>query len=796
MKNLKRALSLVLSAAMLVSMMVMGSGAADVTAEHNQEAIAMMQAAEIMIGDDKGNFNPDAKITRNEMAVVMSNMLGLDTDDFAGASNFTDVPAWAAPYVDACFANGIVSGASATQYNGSAVVTTREAALMMLKALGYFQYAGDFENDWALATIRQAAKISLLDGIDAGATAALTRNDVAQLALNALESKVVYATKSGSTTSITTDDVKIEVSGQATYNNEADTNAYNYAPDSDNVAGDLYLIEKLFKADFVKTDARTALGQPATKWTDTTKKLADQKIITVAKDAKYVVVVDAAQADTRALYKKYIDEDLKADDVINAASVTYAKDGVVGAETAYAIGDYVEIFTNSKGKITDVIVLDYQIGEITKINEKGLTNAEKEDGTTAKVSIKSGANTYVIKDNEFTGFDYEKGDYVLYVRDAVNNKIIASQLAETVEGKVASTKGNKATINGEKYIYAGATVGENGTFYLGLANEVLYADTVAASEDYLYVYSMKVDTTGRNADGVVTTVATAYTVDAEGVKASYDVALEVKDGVIYFKDTTVVIPTTGWTGVMAYSVNSDDQLVYETAKDAIAGGALTFNKGAANGATSATEFVFVNQTASAVKVKLATGYKNVNIAQTGYTVTNADGKVLLVFANGVNGSITSDANLAVVTDATPSVSENADEDATYTYAVVTEGVESELTFKAPQAFTKGQVIAYEFDGDWAVIDTDVTAATLTKKAVQNANEDYIKVTGDAKQYNLTGEEEIYTSQMEYKDGVVSAATLDKVTVYEGAEIDKLDEVIYTVTNDGDIDVLFVYEIVY
>ena len=136
MKNLKRALSLVLSTAMLAGMMMVGTGAAfdDVTAEHNEEAIAVVSAAGIMGANEE--FNPDANITRNEMAVVMVNMLGLDTKDYAGASNFTDVPAWAADYVDACYANGIVSGVSATQYNGSANVTLGEAALMMMKALG------------------------------------------------------------------------------------------------------------------------------------------------------------------------------------------------------------------------------------------------------------------------------------------------------------------------------------------------------------------------------------------------------------------------------------------------------------------------------------------------------------------------------------------------------------------------------------------------------------------------------------------------------------------------------------
>ena len=68
MRNLKRALSLGLTAAMIsAGLMVMGSSAAsyaDVTSEDNQEAIEVLQAVGIMVGDEKGNFNPDQQVTR------------------------------------------------------------------------------------------------------------------------------------------------------------------------------------------------------------------------------------------------------------------------------------------------------------------------------------------------------------------------------------------------------------------------------------------------------------------------------------------------------------------------------------------------------------------------------------------------------------------------------------------------------------------------------------------------------------------------------------------------------------
>ena len=184
MRNLKRVLSLGMTAAMITGLMVVGTSAAsyaDVSTEDNVEAISVLEEVGIMVGDENGDFNPDQLVTRNEMAVVMSNL------------PFTDVPSWAEPYVAACWTNGITAGTSATTYGGDASVTTAQAALMLMKALGYFQYSNDFGSDWQLATVSQGSKIGLFKDVEAAVSEAMTRNDVAQMVLNTLESGMVEA---------------------------------------------------------------------------------------------------------------------------------------------------------------------------------------------------------------------------------------------------------------------------------------------------------------------------------------------------------------------------------------------------------------------------------------------------------------------------------------------------------------------------------------------------------------------------------------------------------------------------
>ena len=285
MRNLKRALSLGLTAAMISGLMVMGSSAAsyaDVTSENNVEAIEVLEAVGIMIGDENGNFNPDQNVTRNEMAVVMSNLMEYNVASYKDTSPFTDVPSWAEPYVAACWTNGITAGYSDTIYGGSDTVTTAQAALMLMKALGYFQYASDFGGDWQLATTRQGNAIDLFVGVDSGVEQAMTRNDVAQLVLNTLKSGTVEASTDGSWTI-----------GDVTINNNV---KYNYitsnadyaqsintvtSTDANTDAGQsiIELGEQLYMGDLeLKNNDTDVFGRPARTW-----EYDSQKIGTYAK---------------------------------------------------------------------------------------------------------------------------------------------------------------------------------------------------------------------------------------------------------------------------------------------------------------------------------------------------------------------------------------------------------------------------------------------------------------------------------------------------------------------------------
>ena len=270
MRNLKRALSLALATVMTLGLMVVGTGAVgyeDVASEDNVEAIEVLQAVGIMTGDENGNFNPDANVTRNEMAVIMSQLLNLNYDYYRGTNPFTDVPSWAAPYVAACAAEGVVAGIGDGLYGGENQVTAAQAALMILKALGYFQYEADFDGDWQVATIRQASYIRLFDGIDASAEEALTRNQIAQLVLNGLKSSMVTFTGE---VGITVNGVTLNHRTEYTARTSADAQYDAIVGGTTDIAPQgQYLIqlgEELYDGDLRLQYTTDDFGRPARYW--------------------------------------------------------------------------------------------------------------------------------------------------------------------------------------------------------------------------------------------------------------------------------------------------------------------------------------------------------------------------------------------------------------------------------------------------------------------------------------------------------------------------------------------------
>ncbi len=88
------------------------------------------------VGGNNGKFNPKDNITRAEFTKIMVSVLGLDIKT-SKVINFTDVKEsnWFYPYVNAAYKAGIVSG-SGNKFNPNEKITREQMAAIIIRALG------------------------------------------------------------------------------------------------------------------------------------------------------------------------------------------------------------------------------------------------------------------------------------------------------------------------------------------------------------------------------------------------------------------------------------------------------------------------------------------------------------------------------------------------------------------------------------------------------------------------------------------------------------------------------------
>ena len=622
MRNLKRALSLGLTAAMISGLMVMGSSAAsyaDVTSEDNQEAIEVLQAVGIMVGDENGNFNPDQNVTRNEMAVVMSNLMAYNVATYKNTSPFTDVPSWAEPYVAACYTNGITAGYSDTVYGGNDTVTTAQAALMVMKALGYFQYSSDFGNDWQLSTVSQGNKIDLFEDVDSGVQEAMTRNDVAQLVLNALEAGTVEAEKSGQ--DITVGDITI-TSG-VTYKYITSGRDYAYAindkldtnNDGSYSSGAIVeLGEKLYQGDLTKENGYDDFGRPAAIWDYQSKEIG-----TFADEADYTFTAKVTSKDLYNEVGKTATDNYTWSVTLNGENVKYDGDDLndnrsdddkdfiekagVALDDIYdgkATGNGVvtQVYVDGSDKTVDVAIIYYYAAEVLEYDE--------EDGTITLSDLDEGPAQTT---DEFDATDFAEDDIVIY--SYANGDIQEVYAADELTGEVTRVRANTSDSDGDNFVVDGTTYNYNKTAvadrlttdnvnndvvaYLDANGYVAYIDESAVTYDYAYVLSAGTDDDqyGKGEDSKGTTVY-ARLVLTDGTIAK--VETDIKGGMDGAKkyENHIVSYTVDKNDVYSLKDRSEDDITVDTGlkiENGVASMDINFNGRARYTANANTIFI-------------------------------------------------------------------------------------------------------------------------------------------------------------------------------------------------------------
>ncbi len=824
---MKKFLSLVLALVMTMSLVTVSAGAKDFTDNSKinyKEAVDVMSAAKVIDGYAEGDFRPANTLTRGAAAKIICNLiLGPTTAEalVADAAPYSDVPTTNnfAGYIAYCAKARIISGYADGTFRPAATLSGYAFMKMLLGALGYDATAEGYTgNNWSIQVAKRAlsANVDLADGLngDFNGVKAVTREEACLYAFNTLKATMVEYENSNSVT----------VNG-ITFTNKSTAKEMTCVEGSGNDGnikkdGKVQFAEKYF-SDLKAAPATDDLGHPSTKWTWKKDKIgtyANEADETYTLTGTYEIGTGKDYASPLAVLKDedFTDnKDLKlAKDVdvyVNGAAVkTTEAEAVVKALMNDAKGGTtVELYYNDDNKdvVDCVTILNYSIGQIKDVSTK-LTKDQKDDGATSKIKVEG--KWYL--DNDVVGFDsktYVEDAYVLYILKSTT-EMSASQIAAEITGKVTAIKGSdKATVDGTQYKYVKNAVtidvDDEGSFYLNVAGQIAAVDTDSKSDNYAFIYNLKKDTNKVNSDGVLADTITAYYVTTDGTKASavVDADVETTSGekTFYYADTKTEVESGV---VIAFSINSDGELVLETEKDTIKNNVTkTIDKTHAAGTDSDTQFIFAYADGSKFKTSTATGYKNVSVkGQQVCTVTNKDGDYLYVFVGVKNGTLSSDVQYAVVTDGKASKTKDG-KDTFYSYDAIINGEESTLTFKTSTdpKLTKGAAYAFELDGK-NVKDNKVTPLNFAQVTAGTKN--YVEVGGT--QYNLDDDvKAIYTVTLEYKTEdaykeatkgtTLTFADLDSVTVSEGADIDNESWVAYNV-DGSDLDVLFVVDFVY
>jgi len=205
MSNIKRVLSLAIVFIMTTMLTIPTVSAyslpEDVVGTKYEEAVELLNALEIMVGDDTGEFRLEDPIKRSEVAKIATAIAGLTdvAESTKAQANFPDVSAshWANGYINVSQAQSFVIGDDTGKFRPDDNITYAEAVTIMMRVLGYEPAAksnGGFPTGY-LVTAGSAGLFK--GGISAPTNSTATRGIVAQLAYNALTINLMEKTGYG-----------------------------------------------------------------------------------------------------------------------------------------------------------------------------------------------------------------------------------------------------------------------------------------------------------------------------------------------------------------------------------------------------------------------------------------------------------------------------------------------------------------------------------------------------------------------------------------------------------------------
>lgn len=572
MKNLRKVLALVLVVATLMGFAAVASAKFEDAAKvKNEEAVELLAALNIINGyevaEGKFEYRPEALVTRAEMAKMIYVILNGGTDDkaedYKAACSYADAAStWAAGYIAWCEQEGIIAGYADGSYKPSKNISVLEAAKMALCAMGYDSKNAGFEGSaWSKNVNTAAGKAKLYKEVTQSGNATITRQNAAQILLNALKAETVEEK---------TSDINISINGTSiTGETKKEYKTTGNTLVAEQFGGEISVQESATAAGFGAPQYEILLGG-SVKATVAYKPVATLTgVVTVAD------VYAAVNQKTIAGAVVTVDgEDASAADLANAWSTTKATADAAKKVALSGNAATVEVYLTEAGKVYAIVKNLYlgRVGAYDSTNKNYAFYDYLVPGTNGhkySVNIKNEAKL---------------ADLVLYNKDlsksaAADQIVLLSKYnnGQQVSGKVTGLTGTGAgtidtiAVNGVKYTFAekvtNAVAGElSGLLGMDVTmkvegTEILYIQGTAAAAPTVYVAYLM-------ATQVVTPAGTGWS-DASAADSYTNGKLLVIDGT--GKVSTEIVKLTAdsetTTGKL-YEYTISDKNEYKLANDA------------------------------------------------------------------------------------------------------------------------------------------------------------------------------------------------------------------------------------
>ena len=469
----KKVLSLVLCLAVMLSVMVVGAGAAfsDQDKIENTEAVDACSALNIINGYEDGAFHPERNIKRAEVTKMICVALNGGTEPNTSTNanpTFSDVRgtvyAWAEGYIESCYAQGIVDGVGGTRFAPASNVTGAQLAKMLLVSLGYNATTEKFTgNAWETNVNVRASQKHLYNGLEKMDTSApVTRDQAAQMVWNAMQAyeveykdgvvqdKVVGQTDDKITLLRDRYNALISV-GTLTKINKTDLGITMSA--ADELASDSPNVVSFSKLD---KDYSSLLGQKVKVVYNRNHSDQVLGVFATGENDVYTVVANGTEKDDN---KVKFDGKSYSVETNNKGEITTYVDGVLSNGTTLNELDnntfnpnvYTFVDSNGNGKLDALIVKTYNVAKVTYAGSDKVIAAGK---------------TYKTAD-ENVAEGLKKDDWVVITRNLFQDKFDVVK-ADVQKDTLAALRNNKesnsffdnGTISGSKVKYDQYQIGE------------------------------------------------------------------------------------------------------------------------------------------------------------------------------------------------------------------------------------------------------------------------------------------------------------------------------------------------